>query len=642
MPSALWLLMAFWLLTAHFYAHGSTQEKLPVEAYASLPNVSQFNLSPNGSKYAYVINNKGELILAVRDIATGKVTAITRTDNLNAKLNWFDWLNNDTLLFGISYTKRESVVRYTRTELLSVDLNNISKGAKLVVRPKRGQHNAQFKDRVISMLPDDPEHILLSIDLNQPNRPDVYKLNVKKRKLKRIVRYKAHVDGWIADRQGNVRLSYHSDETRIFYRLLDNKTSKWKTIFDYEVFSKDKVSVLGFDSDPSILYIKALHNDKDSIFKVDLKEPELTRDLVFHDPNYDVDGTLVYSPITGAVAGFSHAYADNSIQYWDSDLKTLQSSISQVLPSATNIITDMDKTGGRYIVYSESDKDSGSYLLGDTKKNSIQYLAKRYPKIDESNYLGKQRVEYSARDKVKIEGYITLPQGHEPGRKYPAIVLPHGGPYARDYQGFDYWSEFFAHNGYIVLQPNFRGSYGYGFEFAQAAIGGWGKVMQDDLDDAAKWLVAQGYTEKNKMCIAGSSYGGYAAIMAVIKHPETFKCAASFAGVTDLESMYSRARYFINKDVVRKQLGGERSLLEKVSPVSLSEFISKPILLIHGTEDVTVPVSHSKKLVKKLRDKDVTYIELEDGDHHLSYQPHRIQTLKAMLAFFDEHLKYKK
>ncbi|AOT07897.1 alpha/beta hydrolase family protein [Pseudoalteromonas luteoviolacea] len=641
MPIALCFLMAFWLSTFQFNAYAHVQEKLPVEAYASLPHVSEFNLSPNGSKYAYVINNKGELILAVRDIASGKITAITRTDNLNAKLNWFDWLNNDILLFGISYTKRESLVRYTRTELLSFDLNNISKGAKLVVRPKRGQHNAQFKDHVISMLPDDPEHVLLSIDLKQPNRPGVYKLNVKKRKLKRVVRYKSNINSWVADRQGNVRMSYHRDETRIYYRLLDDKTSKWKTIFDYEVFSKDKVSVLGFDIDPSLLYIKAVHNDKDSIFKVDLKDPKLTRELVFHDPNYDVDGTLVYSPITGAVAGFSHAHVDNSIQYWDSDLQALQRSISQVLPGASNTIIDMDKTGTRYIVYSGSDKDPGSYLLGDTAKNSIQYLAKQYPLIDESSYLGKQLVEYTARDKVKIEGYITLPKGYESGRKYPAIVLPHGGPYARDYQGFDYWSEFFAHNGYIVLQPNFRGSYGYGFEFAQAAIGGWGKAMQDDLDDAAKWLVAQGYAEKNKMCIAGGSYGGYAAIMAVIKHPETFMCAASFAGVTDLESIYSQARYFTNKDVVRKQLGGDRSQLEKVSPVSLSEFISKPILLIHGTEDVTVPVSQSKKLVNKLRDrnKDVTYIELEDGDHHLSYQPHRIQTLKAMLVFFDKHLK---
>ncbi|ESP90855.1 alpha/beta hydrolase family protein [Pseudoalteromonas luteoviolacea] len=641
MRQPLWIFIAIIITTFHFGVLASKQPILPIEAHASLPNVSQFNLSPNGSKYAYVVNRGGVLILVIQEATTGKVYPVTKTDNLNAKLNWFDWVNEDILLLGVSYTERQGLIRYTRTELLSYDLTKKKKGTQAVIRPKRGQNNSQFKDNVISMLPDDPDHVLVSIDLKQRNRPGVYKLNVKKRRLKRVMSFKAHVVDWIADQQGNVRISYHQDDTRVFYRLLDSKTNKWKTIFDYEVFSKNKVAVLGFDIDPNTLYIKAIHKDKESIFKVDITDPALSRELVFHDPNYDADGSLVYSPKTGAVAGYSHSNIDNVIHYWDEELRTLQTSISQVLPNATNVITDMDNHGNSYIVYSQSSKDPGSYLLGNRKNNSIYYLAQVYPQINEKTYLGKQQVEYAARDGIKIEAYITLPQGYKSGKNYPAIVLPHGGPAARDYQSYDYWSEFFASHGYIVFQPNFRGSYGYGFEFAQAAIGGWGKAMQDDLDDAAKWLIDEGYTNKSQMCIAGGSYGGYAAIMALIKHPDTFKCAASFAGVTDLASIYSQARYFTSKEVIRKQLGKDRDKLENISPINFANLVSKPILLIHGSEDSVVPVKHSQKMAKALKEhnQDVTYIELEDGDHHLSYQPHRITTLEAMLAFFDKQLK---
>lgn len=250
-------------------------------------------------------------------------------------------------------------------------------------------------------------------------------------------------------------------------------------------------------------------------------------------------------------------------------------------------------------------------------------------------------VKYKARDGLEIEAYLTKPVNSKENSRLPAIILPHGGPMARDYSGFDYWAELFANRGYVVFQPNFRGSSGYGYDFEMAAVQGWGKAMQDDLEDAAHWLNEQNIIDEKRVCIAGASYGGYAALMASVKHADTFQCAASFAGVSDIELIVSKARYFTNKEVVRKQFGTDSDELEAVSPVNFAKKINIPILLIHGTDDKVVPVIHSREMADELEDfdKDVKYVEIEGANHHLSVQKHRMQTLEAMLAFFDKHLK---
>ena len=632
----------FLLLVSCFtvQAKQTLKSSLPVEAHASLPNASQMNLSPDGNKIAFVQNGKGTLFLVVFDLKTGEKRYVTKTDNLNATLNWFDWVNNDLLVMGVSSTLVQKGVRYTSSALRRFDLTEKDAEIRNVLRMSRGVHNAQFQDNVISMLPDDPEHILLSIDLDIPNKPSVYKVNVRTGKRNRIERPKKNINSWIADQQGNVRIMRQIDDTTITYSLKDKKSGDWNKLFEYEVFSVDEVTILGFDNDPNILYFKANYQDTSALFKMDLSSEKRERELVYHDKDYDVDGSLVYSEKTQAVVGFSHSQFDDFISYWDEDLANLQKAIGKAIPDSTNIIMDTDKSGDKYILYTAADDHAGAYLYGDRANNTLDYIISRYPQIEGELYNGKNNVKYIARDKTEIEGYITYPADYEQGKSYPAIVLPHGGPMARDYAGFDYWSEFFAHHGYLVFQPNFRGSSGYGFSFENAAVGGWGQAMQDDLQDAANWLVDQGYTTKNKMCIAGGSYGGYAALMALVKHPDTFQCAASFAGVSDLDAIYSSARYFTNKDIVRKQIGTDRDKLEQVSPINFADKMTKPVLLIHGSEDSVVSVKHSRLMAEELEDaeKEVKYIELKDGSHHLKYQPYRVRTLQEMLAFFDKHL----
>lgn len=615
---------------------------LPLSIYGSLPSVSRVQLSPSGDKVAMVKNNKGTLVLIIHNLKTETNRYILQADNVDVRLNWYAWANDDVLLVSAAYPTKQRTTKYTSTRLHKFDLTKTD-GLKLLVRARhsRKERTAQFQDNVISFLPHQPDKILMAIDYDLANKPSVYEVNVKTNKRKRIKKARGYMIDWVADQQGRARISYGRDETKIFYKLYDYEGNVIRDLWSYEVFEKDVVHILGFDLDPNILYIRALHQGRYAVFKVNVTDPSLSRDLIYADEKYDVDGSLIYSPKTHAVVGLSHSSSDDNKTYWDADYIAFKKALNMAIPDAENTIISMSSDLNKYILLSRSNKTAGDYYLGDRKNKSLQYLASLYPQINESNYATKQLVHYKARDGVEIEAYLTKPISMAKDIKLPAIIFPHGGPMSRDFSGFDYWSELFANRGYVVFQPNFRGSSGYGYEFEMASIEGWGKAMQDDLQDAANWLSEQNIIDSNKVCIAGASYGGYAALMAAVKHSETFKCAASFAGVSDIELIVSNARKFTNSDVVKKQFGTDSDELEASSPVNFAKEINIPILLIHGTDDRVVPIRHSRNMADELEDydKEVRYVEIENANHHLSVQSHRLQTLEEMVSFFDKHLK---
>jgi len=624
----------------NFTVSANNATPLPIKSYGSLPAISNIKLSPNGNRLAMIKNNHGVLILTVYDFTDGSNKAIIQADNVDVVLNWYAWGNDDVLLISAAYPTRQRQVKYTSTRLLKYDLSK-KEGTKVLVKPKdaRNERHAQFQDNIISFLPAQPDKILMAIDYETPNRPSLYEVNIRTNSRKRIKRSKSYVEDWYADQQGSPRIAIGRDETKIFYKLYDKNGDKQRDLWSYEIFEKNVVHVLGFDLDPTLLYIRALHQGRYAIFKVDITDESLKRELVYADEKYDVDGSLIYSPKTGEVVGLSHSSENDNKVYWNKEYLALKRGLNKAIPDSTNTIISMSKDLNKYVLFSRSKKAAGDYYLGNRKSQDLSYLASLYPDVTDKNYATKKKVHYIARDGLEIEGYLTKPMNVE-AKNLPAIILPHGGPMARDYGGFDYWAELFANRGYVVFQPNFRGSSGYGYDFEMAAIEGWGQAMQDDLQDATKWLVKQDIIDPKRVCIAGASYGGYAALMAAVKHPKEFKCAASFAGVSDIELIIRNARRFTNNEIVKKQFGTDEDKLESVSPVNFAEDIIIPILLVHGTDDRVVPVRHSRDMADELEDydKDVRYVEIEDANHHLSVQKHRIQTLEEMVSFFDKHL----
>ena len=302
------------------------------------------------------------------------------------------------------------------------------------------------------------------------------------------------------------------------------------------------------------------------------------------------------------------------------------------------------------VVKTEGEGDSGTYWLVDIAAGRADPLGYVYPDVPAKAVGNVKMVDYKAADGLQLHGILTLPAGRAP-KALPVIVLPHGGPHARDYLGFDWWAQALASRGYAVFQPNFRGSSGYGHDFAMAGFGEWGRKMQTDISDGLKYLADQGIVDPKRACIVGGSYGGYAALAGVTLQHGLYRCAVSVAGVSDLRAMLSdeadkshqqeegegpELRYW--KDMMgAKRVGDAR--LREVSPANQADQADAPILLIHGKDDTTVPIEQSRIMERALKraGKPVEFVELDSEDHYLSREPTRIAMLKAAIAFVEQY-----
>ena len=362
--------------------------------------------------------------------------------------------------------------------------------------------------------------------------------------------------------------------------------------------------------------------------------------LVYADENYDIQGSLIYSKKTKDVIGVYHGEASNAKIYFDPNYERFQKSLNTAIPDAYNNIVSVSADENVYILFTSGSQTPGAYYLGNRKDKTLDFILEEYPLLYQKELSKKSKITFKARDGLDIEAYVTKPYKNVESKNV-GLVIPHGGPMARSYGGFDWFSQFFASRGYTVIEPNFRGSSGYGFEFEMASIQKWGGAMQDDLADAAKWLAKSDSVDEDKICILGASYGGYAAMMAAVRQQDVFRCAASFAGVSDLEYIVRKARRFTNYKVVKKQIGDDSDILEQNSPVNFAKEVNIPLLLIHGDKDRVVDVYHSREMFDELKsfDKQVEYLELENGNHQLEIEQNRLDTLNAFDKFLSQHLK---
>ena len=468
-------------------------------------------------------------------------------------------------------------------------------------------------------------------------RTALMKLNLKSGRLTTYNSPKSHVYDWLTDRQHQTRIAeFFKDTTnKILHKPADGK--KWQTLWQYETFSDDVVYPLGFDADPNILYINAYHDGLLAVFKIDLSDPELKKELVYSDPNYDASGRLVFSKKKNRVVGITHG-GSKHVTFWDSEYQGMQKSIDRVLPDTDNFLLSLSDDEMKIIVHSTSDTDAGTYWLWNREKATLDPLAYRYSRLLPTNMVEKKLFTYTARDGLEIEAYLSQPNKNG---AQPTIIFPHGGPISHTGRGFDYWTQFFANRGYNVLQMNFRGSSGYGYDFMKSGLKNWGRDMQTDVEDGARWLIRQGVADPNRICVVGASYGGYAALMEAANNPDLYQCVVSFAGVTDLPYLVSSSRKFVNYDVVKEQIGSDRKSLLQRSPIARADEIDIPVLLVQGTKDRRVLLNHGKKMYKKLKaaGKNVTYIEQEGGNHYLSDEIHRMEFFTEMDKFLAKYLQ---
>lgn len=650
-------LLLFWL------SYSLPTAALPIESFASLPDVSQLRLSPSGDQVASIVrinseNTQGTAV-QVTDLTSGEKKLVLFTDNKKYDISWMSWKDKKTILVGVVYpSKIDTWVGISRinaktraTRLMIVDLEKDQ-----ILTPfssnflKKYQIMPIAQDVVVDILADEPDHLLMALPTNQSlamgsrSFTGVYKVNFRDQSIHAYQASEDFVYEWWADQQHHIRAGLYVGDDGI--RKIVVKTTanaKWQEHWPHKVFSEDEVTPLGFGLDPNILYIRAYHEKRLAIFKVNLTDKNLTRELVFSDPNYDVSGGLVYSPMTKDVIGVTYS-ANGSFTFFDPELKKLQASIDKAMPKTKNMIYSFSDNLQRFLVFASSDIDSGTYYIGQRNPIRLNAAAYRYKQLDAQLMSSSKRYDYKARDGLNIEAYLTLPKNSE-GKKLPTIVFPHGGPISRDDDNFDYWTQYLADKGYAVLKMNFRGSAGQGLEFRNAGLKNWGREMQDDIEDGAKKLIADGISDEKAICILGASYGGYAALMGVVKTPDFYKCAVSVAGVSNVFDLVKDNRAFwLSYNVVDDQIGNDNKHLREISPVNFAEKIKVPVLLVHGDDDRQVPAKHSLQMRDALlkAGKNVTYLELPNEDHYLTNNENRIATFKAIDSFLDKHLPVKK
>ena len=637
--------LRIFLLVCSFFsiqlmAQGDKAAVLPLETFYHGERLDQVRLSPDGSKLIALRHVKDDTLLQLIDLVSGDAVYLARTDNIKYKIGWVRWANNSHLLLSFRFGGvRGMGVKTHETRLFSMEAKEGAEIIPMVARTQKDEHQSQFQDDVIKIGFPDQDHFLLSLDREVAGQDNVYQVNVKTGKMKLQHKHKPGINSWMVDRQGVVRVGLGYDEKNVEYkiRLLPPGSEDWVTAWQWPAFSEQAVSVLGFGKDPKDLYIRANHEGRNAVFKVDLSKADFPRTLLLSHPQYDLEGGLIYSEAKDEPVGIYFSADGADSWYWDEEFKAFQAGLDKVLPDTVNYISDLSQNDRTYLVYSTSVTSPGTYLLGDRNDKSLMALAETNPGLDETTLVAKQKIQYKARDGLAIEGYLSVPPG---SKAAPLVVFPHGGPFSSDNNSFDPFTAYLVNKGYQVFQPNFRGSTGYGHEFMSQAIGQYGMAMQDDITDGVQYLIAEGLVDPKRICIMGASYGGYAALLGVARTPDLYQCAISFAGVFDLKEQRSSYRKFTSYNLAKKQMGTDNDLLEQNSPINLVKQIKAPVLLIHGTEDRSVSVKQSRWMANELKSakKQVQYVELENATHHLDYYSHRKATFEQIDAFLNHYL----
>ncbi|MEG3143115.1 S9 family peptidase [Sphingomonas sp. RT2P30] len=604
----------------------------PAELFARLPFILQPTLSPDGKKIAARLAVNGELRFAIAPL--GDPAHIRLISPGPADINGWDWVNNDWLILrlGQSSAVEGDTWYLTRTVAVGVD------GQKMKVL---GQDRAaQSADDVLWIAHDGSPHIRLALQTSIYSNvggfwPEVRDFDVTTGKSTLIVPSTDQVMNWFSDGAGAVRIgiAYNDDARsyRVLYREKDGQS------FHTVIKTKGRGSSLAtlpamFLGEPG----KAVAIDDtdgfNALYNYDLTTLK-TGDKLFGVAGYDLRGVIA-SDDRSRMIGVRYTDTKPRTHWFEPALALVQSQLDGAVGKRNAHIISWSKDFSVLIIALESTDRPTVYYTYRPSEGVMHVLANADEHFGKETWGTVSTIHYKARDGLDIPAVLTLPK-NRPGKNLPLILMPHGGPYARDDESYDWWVQFLASRGYAVLQPNYRGSTGYGTAFTAKGKGQWGLGMQDDLIDAVKWAAGQGIADPARVCIAGASYGGYAALRAAQRDKGVYRCAVSFAGVADMPGMLRYDGNFLNggssKDYWREQAPD----LKDVSPLNFAADFSMPVLLMHGKADRRVPVKQSRQMADRLKaaGKDYRYVEQPLGDHHFSRQADRLQFLQELEAF---------
>ncbi len=629
-----------------FVATGSALAQSNLENLFKNPKFGSATLSPSGKYLATTANIGGRLQLAVADIETGTAKNVAGYETLD--VIGVRWINDERIVFSI--VERDGEQSSSGSGLYAINRDG-SQSAILMESPEhiRGSINhaawvsePRGMSMIESRLNDEPNSIIaLGYFPNGdvvPYRVD--SLTGKRREIEFDVRGLAR--NFVFDRKNQMRVVVTANATQsdltVWYREQAGVT--WRKLSEHPALDP-KFSVLFFDADDRTMIVSAPTSEgRLGLYKYDFVNNR-PGELLASDKSADVAGGLVVAPDSRKLLGVRMPTEPPRTLWLDKSLASLQAGVDKAFADTVNVIHPVNAQAAT-LIHSFSSTDPGRYSLYFPDKKKLQNLFAVRPWTDPKKMSEQLVYDYVARDGLPIISYLTLPQGRE-ARGLPMVVAVHGGPWMRDNWGFNPEVQFLAGMGYAVLQPQYRGSTGFGDVHFKKGFGQWGLAMQDDITDGVMSLVKQGVVDPKRICIMGTSYGGYATMMGLVKDPDLYRCGVNLLGVTNIPYIVSSWKNDrVNEHFVQELVGDSDKLHDQfnaTSPSKHADRIKAPVFMAYGEKDYRVPKIHGEEMRDGLKKhgKMVEYMELEKEEHGIAREETRYRVYGAIETFLKKH-----
>lgn len=601
------------------------KKKIPLEDFFRNPEKCSLKISPTGEYLSWMEPWEHRLNIFVKDLKSGDVKRVTEAKERD--IFSYVWAGRDRIVYVKDKGGDENTCLYG----ISPDGSN----------PIDFTPYENVKCSIVDELEEDDDHILFEMNQRNPEIFDIYRLNIKTGEMLVIAENPGNIRGWITDHAGKLRLAVTSDGVNVGIIYRDTENSPWQEIASYDF--KENISPLFFSMDNQFLYVASnLGRDKYAIYEFDPKTAKLGK-LIFEHKDVDVS-ILLYSKKRKVITGVYFNTDKYAYHFFDEYRKKIQDFLEEKIPGyeVSLISYNLDET--IWTVYAGSDRNYGSYYLLDVNKWELSKLFDLAPWLDENEMAEMKPIVYTARDGLKINGYLTLPLGVEP-KNLPVVINPHGGPWYRDSWSYNPEVQFLANRDYAVLQMNFRGSTGFGKEFWTKSFKEWGLSMQDDITDGVNWLIEEGIADPKRIAIYGGSYGGYATLMGIVKTPELYAAAVDYVGVSNMFTfLNSFPPYWKPLQDMMYEMAGhpekDSDLLKSVSPALHADKIKTPLLIAQGANDPRVKKQESDQMVAALKERgiEVEYIVKDNEGHGFQNEENMFDFYRAMEAFLEKYL----
>jgi dipeptidyl aminopeptidase/acylaminoacyl peptidase len=653
--------LVLWALLAP--VAGAAAERLPLEYFTRHDDFGEIEISPDGAYLAVSVYAEGEGRVAFYTVSPFKGVYALRAGE-GADIADFEWASPTRLIYAFAMRQVDTTAPGWTGEIFAINRDGGSHkivygyragqdyiSSRTPTRLQKAEPSLAFAE-VISDLPGDDRNVLVlehptaqtvnSARYDRDARPLVTLVDIHDAS-KKVVDVLPLADAYpVLDQAHRVRF--------VVGRTAEGRQAvAWKPAdewvsFELPGFRPDMIVPEHIAGDGrSALFTGTRENESlSALYRLDLESRRV--ESVYAHPEADIAG-VIKSLDEKDVIGV-RVEPDKPLHHWllpDDPTAKLYQMLERAFPGQAVRISSSTADHRLAIAFVYSDVNPGDYYLLDTQSRKAEFLAPGRSWVDPAKMRRREPIRVESRDGLVLHGYLTRPR--DDAGPYPLVVLPHGGPhFVRDLWGYDWEAQLLAHYGYAVLQVNYRGSSGYGYDFQHAGYGEWGGKMQDDLTDATLWAVAEKIADRDNICIYGSSYGGYAALMGAVREPSLYRCAVSYVGVSDLELMFEKGdipESSLGRKYLEEVLGSDPQSLRARSPLYNVERIQAPILLMHGKADWRVDYAHATRMRDAL-EKAGKKVELvaQRREGHGSYdEKNRKEVYVSLLAFFAQHLR---